>query len=426
MKVWRHPVAQFLAAGLVVLGLLVVALSWFGERQATDEATREARDITEVLARSVAQPAIPVGLVEGSAAAADKFDREMRKRLLIGRVQRVKIWNAAGWIVYSDKTQLMWEQFALDTDELDVLHNGGTKAEVSDLQAEENRFEVGQGKLLEVYTQIWAPTGEPLLFEAYFSYSDVTERSEAIQRDFGPLAVVGLLAFLAVTTPIVWVLARRLGAAARDRERLLQAAVDASDAERRRIARDLHDTVVQDLAGTSFALAATSRGLVDRPATAEQLTALAGSVRSSLRSLRSLLVEIYPADLRADGLSAALSDLVAPAAGVGIQTSVEVEEPITASDSSVRLVWRVAQEAVRNAVRHGHPSSLTIRVATHDDLLALDVVDDGVGFDPGRVPADGHFGLMGLRDLIEETGGRLEVTSRPGSGTRVRLEVRAR
>jgi signal transduction histidine kinase len=99
--------------------------------------------------------------------------------------------------------------------------------------------------------------------------------------------------------------------------------------------------------------------------------------------LRSLLVEIYPADLRADGLSAALSDLVAPAAGVGIQTSVEVEEPITASDSSVRLVWRVAQEAVRNAVRHGHPSSLTVRVAAYDELLTLDVVDDGVGFDPG-------------------------------------------
>ncbi|MGH3506879.1 MAG: sensor histidine kinase [Nocardioidaceae bacterium] len=426
MKVWKHPVAQFLAAGLVVLALLVLAVTFFGRREATDEATKDARDMTEVLAKSVAEPAIPVGLVEGSAGAADKFDREMRRRLLIGRVLRVKIWDASGWIVYSDKTQLMGERFDLDAEELDVLKHGGTNAEVSDLTAEENRFEAGEGKLLEVYTQISAPTGEPLLFEAYFSYDDVTRRSEAIQRSFGPLTIAGLLAFLVVTTPIVWVLARRLGAASRERERLLRAAVDASDAERRRIARDLHDTVVQDLAGTSFALAATSRDLADRPATAERLTGLAGSVRSSLRSLRSLLVEIYPADLHAEGLGAALSDLVAPAAGQGIRTTVEVEEPIAASDSAVRLVWRVAQEAVRNALRHGRPSAVSVRVVATGDMLTLEVTDDGVGFVPEQVPTGGHFGLRGLRDLIEESGGHLDVTSAPGAGTRVRLEVRAR
>ena len=243
----------------------------------------------------------------------------MRERLLIGRVLRVKIWNANGWIVYSDKTELMWEQFGLDEDERDVMNNGGTVSSVTDLAAEENRFEAGQGKLLEVYTRIWAPTGEPLMFEAYLSYDGVTERSQSIQSAFRPITIFGLLAFLAVTTPIVWVLARRLDAAARERERLLRAAVEASDSERRRIARDLHDTVVQDLAGTSFALSAATRQPGVAPELAEKLSAIGGSIRSSLRSLRSLLVEIYPADLGTDGLAAAVDDLVASAAAAGVR-----------------------------------------------------------------------------------------------------------
>ena len=143
----------------------------------------------------------------------------------------------------------------------------------------------------------------------------MTYRSAELLGQFRPITIAGLLTFLALTVPLVWVLARRLDASADDRERLLLAAVEASDAERRRIARDLHDGVVQDLAGTSFALSATARDLADRPETASRLEALGIGVRHSLRSLRSLLVEIYPPDLRTEGLGAALDDLVAPAIG---------------------------------------------------------------------------------------------------------------
>jgi len=94
--------------------------------------------------------------------------------------------------------------------------------------------------------------------------------------------------------------------------------VDASDVERRRIARDLHDGVVQDLAGTAMALSASSRAAADRPDLRDRLESLAGSMRTSLRALRSLLVDIYPADLHTGGLAAALDDLVAPAVAEGI------------------------------------------------------------------------------------------------------------
>jgi signal transduction histidine kinase len=221
----------------------------------------------------------------------------------------------------------------------------------------------------------------------------------------------------------VWLLARRVNAAARERERLLRAAVDASDSERRRIARDLHDTVVQDLAGTSFALSAATREPDVSPRLAAKLTEVGASVRSSLRSLRSLLVEIYPPDLGTDGLAAALEDLVASAAAVGVTTTVDVADTSDVSDSVVALVWRVAQEAVRNALRHGNPSTLDVTVGVHNGLVRLGVTDDGSGFDPGELPPDGHFGLRGLRDLIEETGGRLDIDSAPGRGARITLEV---
>jgi two-component system, NarL family, sensor kinase len=149
---------------------------------------------------------------------------------------------------------------------------------------------------------------------------------------------------------------------------------------------------------------------------------MASSLRASLRSLRSLLVEIYPPDLRADGLEAALEDLVAPAAAAGVTARVEVYDVAHASADAVRLVWRVAQEAVRNALRHSGASHLTVQVRQVGDRLTLDVSDDGAGFDP-RKPASG-LGLRSQRDLIAEAGGTLDVRSMPGGGTTLHLEVR--
>jgi two-component system NarL family sensor kinase len=149
------------------------------------------------------------------------------------------------------------------------------------------------------------------------------------------------------------------------------------------------------------------------------------SLRSSLRSLRSLLVEIYPPDLGADALAAALEDLVAPAASAGVTARVEVHDVQEASQDSVRLVWRVAQEAVRNALRHADARRLTVEVGTAGELLTLDVSDDGQGFPAQQQsqPDNGGIGLRALRDLVREAGGRLQVRSATGSGTTVHLEV---
>ncbi len=201
--------------------------------------------------------------------------------------------------------------------------------------------------------------------------------------------------------------------------------MDASDAERRRIARDLHDSVVQDLAGTAFSVSAVARNPATAEDSRETLEGAGTSLRTSLTSLRSLLAEIHPPDLHAEGLAAALSDLTAPAGAAGMQASVSVEGAETASNEKAALVWRVAQEAVRNAIRHSGASTLAVTVRGDGERLTLEVVDDGVGFDPAGVRDPHSYGLRGLRSLVADSGGTLEVRSSPGEGTTVRMEVEA-
>jgi signal transduction histidine kinase len=420
---WNSPVAQFVVAGLIALILLIVGSGELSKRAATAEAIRDAKATTELLARSVVAPGLPPGLVQRQASAVDRFDRLVRSRLLSGEVLRVKIWTASGRIIYSDSTRLIGEQFRLGADEKRILRSGGADAGVSDLSKPENRFERHFGQLLEVYTRVDARHAPPVLFEVYFSYADISRRSAQVLSAFRPITVAGLLLFLVLTGSLVWALARRLDAAAASRERLLVAAVDASDAERRRIARDLHDGVVQDLAGTSFALSAVARETADRPSVASTLTALGSGVRHSLRMLRSLLVEIYPPNLRTEGLAAALDDLVAPVEEAGTTVHLEVADTSELSDEVTALLWRGAQEAVRNATVHSEATALTVRVRRQGTVAVVEVSDNGRGFDPAELARAGHFGLRGLRDLAEEAGGRLVIDSTPGAGTRVQMEV---
>ena len=211
--------------------------------------------------------------------------------------------------------------------------------------------------------------------------------------------------------------------AAAERERLLRGAALASEAERRRIARDLHDGVVQDLAGSAFALSALARE--QSGPTRTTLLDAAGSLRSSLRSLRSLLVEIHPPDLTAATLPGALDDLCAPAAVAGVEVDVRVGELGAVAEQDAALVWRVAQEAVRNTLRHARATTMTVDLRREDRGLVLTVSDDGVGFDPGAVDATAHYGLRGLESLVRDRGGRLTIRSGPGAGTTTRLETQA-
>jgi signal transduction histidine kinase len=207
-------------------------------------------------------------------------------------------------------------------------------------------------------------------------------------------------------------------------------AVEASVDERRRIAADLHDGVVQDLAGVSYSLSAAAGASNPRiPSTTRSILQEAASVtRDSMRRIRSLLVEIHPPNLRVAGLESALGDLLTPLAGRGVETSLDVEDGIKLEDETEQLVYRAANEAIRNVQRHADARRVAVRLGTRDGRVRLSIVDDGVGFtqaDRERSRAEGHVGLSLVEELIARTGGKLEVRSAPGEGTSFLLEVPA-
>jgi signal transduction histidine kinase len=243
----------------------------------------------------------------------------------------------------------------------------------------------------------------------------------------------GALVLLLFQVPLAWSMARRLQRGHRDREGLLESAVEASTRERRRIAADLHDGVVQDLAGVAFGLAPLAADAERRGSQEEAgvLRAAISRLRQGVRDLRTLLVEIHPPNLASAGLEVALSDLLSPLEATGITTELHVADTAPAGgdrrDAGDALVYRVAREALRNVQAHAHAQSVRIDV-TRDETgtTRLVIADDGRGFDPSdreRREAQGHVGLALLTGLVERSDGRLGVHSEPGRGTTVELEV---
>jgi signal transduction histidine kinase len=308
-----------------------------------------------------------------------------------------------------------------------------TRAEISALDRDENTLDRTSGdRAVEVYRPVWTPTGGEMLFEIYPPYDPVSQRTTQLWRGFAGVTLSSLLLFVVLVAPLLWHLSSRVRRDQRERERLLQRSVAASGTERRSIAANLHDGPVQDLAAASFVVAAAAA----RADTAGQhglhleLNAVAGSVRASIRALRSLLVDIYPASLAQAGLSGALTDLAQSQRAPGLEVLVvqDPEEDLGLSQAQERLVYRVAQETLRNAARHAAPCSVTITLyrQRHGGPVVLDVVDDGRGFDAQALLADpepGHFGLQLLADIASGGGALLQVASAPGRGTHWRLQV---
>jgi signal transduction histidine kinase len=326
--------------------------------------------------------------------------------------------------VYSDAAQLVGTIYPERDDELAALPDGVAEAEITDLSAPENRFETGFGKLLEVYLPLRTGRGDRVLFEAYYRYDAVADAGWSNWLTLAPVSLGGLLALELVLLPLAWQMARRLQQREEERARLLRSAIDASDAERRRIASYLHDGVVQDLAGVSYALAAAADRVDDSPEVAEAVRGAADQTRQGVRALRSLLVEIYPPTLHGAGLESAINDLVAPLSARGIAVDLDLG-PLPADPALQTIVFRVAQESLRNVVSHAGAASVRLALSTDNGLVHLRVHDDGRGFPSSGAVPEGHFGLRLLHDLARDAGGTLDLSESPLGGARVDLQVPA-
>ncbi len=426
----RHPFFQSVCAGIVGMTLIVVVSIVASQRAGENVAMREARELTAVVAQTVVGPNMSAGLLAGDPAELARLDEIVRERVLRGTTARVKLWDAEGRVIYSDEQRLIGEIYPLDGDKVASLWSGKAVSEISDLQGPENRFEADQGRLLEVYLPVPGPDDVPLLYESYFDYSVVEGASARIRNEFLPIVIGSLLIAQILHLVLAWTLHRRLNRSQRERELLLQRAIDSSDLARRRIAGDLHDGVVQDLVATSYAMSAAAEMARQEgsPELAGDLRMAAANTRRGLQSLRSLLVDIYPANLRTQGLADAISDLLAPADSLGIAAECEIDGRVDASIEHTALVYRVVRESVRNVFRHADASCLHVKIRGDDHGLSAAVIDDGRGFDTASAllsdsEDDGHIGLRLITDLAADAGAELLVESGVGEGTRVLLDV---
>ncbi|MEA2449383.1 MAG: two-component system, NarL family, sensor kinase, partial [Thermoleophilaceae bacterium] len=366
------------------------------------------------------------GLLRGDRGAIARIDRIVRMRVLHDPVVRIKIWSPDGRVLYSDEPRLIGKRFQVEQENADSLAGNRVQAEVSDLSRPESRYERPYKKLLEVYMPIRTPSGKALKFESYQSFSSVAASGRRTWLAFLPALIGGLLVLWLVQLPLAARLARRIRAGQREREQLLERAINASDIERRRIAGELHDGVVQSLAGVSFSLAAAAeRSPGNGNGTTDTLERAAAATRESVRELRGLLVEIYPPSLHQSGLPAALDDAASPLKRRGVEVSCDIAADLALDQDTERLLFRVAQEALRNVAAHAEASHVEIRVAREGARVSLEIADDGRGFEAGGARREGHFGLRLVEDLARDAGAELAVASQPGQGTRVRIEVAA-
>jgi two-component system, NarL family, sensor kinase len=420
------PVVQFAASGMLVVALVGVVAGVLIARNARAEALRDAGALARLAGEGIVAPALEPGLLRGERGAIRRLDRVVRARVLRPPVVRVKVWAADGRILYSDEWRLIGERYRLGEDEREVLRAGDVEAELSDLSRPENRFERGRRRLREVYLPLRMPGDGPVLFEEYLSDASISASSRRLWRDSAPVLLGALLALELVQVPLARSLAGRLRRGQREREALLHRAVAASEQERRRIARDLHDGVVQDLAGVSYDLRAAGEVLDRDPGAAAPALRRGGEqVRRAIRQLRTLLVDLYPESLHRQGLAPALSDLLARLDARRITTELAIEPGVELEPAQEALVFRAAQEALRNVTAHADARRVSVRLAREDGHHVLRVADDGRGFSPAADDRP-RFGLRMLDDLARDAGGELVVDAAPEGGTVVDLRLPVR
>ena len=215
-------------------------------------------------------------------------------------------------------------------------------------------------------------------------------------------------------------LSRELNQMAADLENLLQARGELATLEaRNRFARDLHDSVKQQVFATSLQIAA-ARALIrkDTGSAESHLGQADELVRQAQKELNVLIAEMRPAALEGKGLAAALREYVARwSEGAEIPADFRVRGEREAPLDVEQALFRVAQESLANVARHSGAARAEVDLSYTDSDLTLRVADDGRGFDPSR--GSGGFGLQSMRERLVRLGGRISIDSAPGDGTRV-------
>ena len=251
-------------------------------------------------------------------------------------------------------------------------------------------------------------------------------RREFVERDVELLLVIGRLIAGAMHQARQH---RQLVARDRAHENFVEQVIQAQELERRRLAGDIHDGISQRLVTLSYRLDAASRAVGDdRPVATEQLALARELIDLTLGEARAAINGLRPPVLDDLGLAGGLASLARSIPQVDVDTDLaEVRLP----DHIELALYRIAQECLQNIVKHAGASAATLSFAVvpadNGDAARLEIADNGVGFDTFEKPLGGDemggYGLLSIAERAEIVGGRLNIRSRPGSGTTVTATI---
>jgi len=401
----RHvAIVQFMLSSVALLGVVATIGAVTLRHLATGEALSDARSVTVAFGRGVLSNQVTSEVLRGDPDALAGLDRAVRERVLGHPIVRVKIWTADGRIAYSDARALIGQRFPLPEDLREALADDAVRADVSDLSRPENRFERGRGRLVEVYLPLRLVTGERVMVEAYHPAGRIDASSRRIWRTFLPVLIGVLLALAAAQLPLVWSHARRARAHAHEREELAREAEHALQLERRRIATELHDGIVQDLAGAAYELHAAA----NLPADASEgelrgaLGRGAAVCRSSMTRMRELLVDLRAVEHRVQDLAGAIEALARPLRDRGVDVAMDVAVERTLPGDAALLVHRAVREVLLEVRRRASLQTIHIRLEDDGRTVTLTVGHDAE-------PCDEPLRLDPLAASLAARGGALRV-----------------
>jgi signal transduction histidine kinase len=427
----RRALVRFIVGGAIALVCVTAATALLASQISQDLALRHASSRGTTFAQAVSGPLVNAKLRAGDPQSLRTFSQVMDNRLKDRSIEHIKVWDRDGRILWSDEPTLRARVFRLDPSVRRLFDSGGTVASVSDLKDRENVLDRPDAPLLEVYVGTHGSDGVPVVVESYWATDQIHEDARAIFLRLGPLPLGALLLFAALMLPLLYSFARRVERAQAESRRSLLHALAAADLERRRIARDLHDGVMQDVGGAGYALDAAARSLPPAAAVPRRLIAeVSMSMQHVGESLRFLLADIYPPNLARDGLLVAVSDLATRSAREGLVVDVEADgpEPHDLPLEVVQLCFRVIREALRNVQRHAEATHACVQVTWGAEALTVSVIDNGRGLPrpdpsvadnaaPGKGGGQEHLGLRLLDDTLRDVGGTLHVQSPPDGAT---------
>ncbi|MCW2620240.1 MAG: histidine kinase [Modestobacter sp.] len=422
-------VALFVLLGVLVAAGVALSTGAAARRAGAEEADRSFQRLAVVVAGSVVAPLLTPQLLSGGASAAGVLARAVDRLRAIGPVQTVTVRDGEGRLIWTDDVTATAAPLRADqrtalrsgTAVLDPTSTGGSPDDPV-------RASVG----------VQGTTGAPLLVEVTGRRENLASAAGSSWKSYAPVALGAVLLLQLLQLPLVLLLARHVRRHRQAAAVLREAAGAATAVERRRIAGEVHDDVLPVLHGLVYELdgARLSRARPDRDAAhPDRNTALldrtAEGLRSGIRRLRALLLDLSQDRLPETDLAAALTEMAHRMESAGVHVSVQAPDVGCLPRPAAEVLYRCVQEALRNVAAHSGAERVEI-VATVDSNsdadahVTMTIDDDGRGFEGARLAesrADGHLGLRALGDLVADSGGSLTASSSPGQGTRLVVRV---